>query len=295
MTHKPPRLQHPRNSLYAPCGPPHAEYHTAQRDAKERYKARTGILPPSQPTSTYTNTPFYADIGPTIARLQYERALPCPRWPESSQTTPLRPCLNSPCRANMTPGEPYRRWFHDHISRQHYSLGEATDYYYTTGSEIQNMAPHPLPVTTPTTAPQPHRPLTSNNAPPPQAHSLPSDQEPNNTSHNPATHNHARAQIIVEDIHTSPDDANAVLNSGAMMTTAPRRLLTINPDWEVNIRPASPSRDSHPLRKHGDRACRGGIPHRLLPTFHRAKSLPHSPSLCTRHCFRRPRGHIHKH
>ncbi len=29
----------------------------------------------------------------------------------------------------MTPGEPYRRWFHDHISRQHYSQGEATDHY----------------------------------------------------------------------------------------------------------------------------------------------------------------------
>ncbi len=44
----------------------------------------------------------------------------------------------------------------------------------------------------------------------------------------------------MQDVHTSPDDANAVLDSGAMMTTAPRRLLTINPDWEANIRPAPP-------------------------------------------------------
>jgi hypothetical protein len=44
----------------------------------------------------------------------------------------------------------------------------------------------------------------------------------------------------VQDVHTSPDDANAVLDSGAMMTTAPRRHLTINPEWEANIRPAPP-------------------------------------------------------
>ena len=32
----------------------------------------------------------------------------------------------------------------------------------------------------------------------------------------------ARTQILVQDIHTSPDDSNAVLGSGAMMmTTAP--------------------------------------------------------------------------
>jgi hypothetical protein len=44
----------------------------------------------------------------------------------------------------------------------------------------------------------------------------------------------------VQDVHTSPDDANAVLDSGAMMTTAPRRHLTINPEWEDNIHPAPP-------------------------------------------------------
>ena len=122
----------------------------------------------------------------------------------------------------MTPGEPYRRWFHDHISRQHYSLGEATEHYNDWLSDPQ-YGPVPAPR---------YNPYNRT--------SSPSDPDPNNTSHNPATHNHARAQTIVQDVHTSPDDANAVLDSGAMMTTAPRRLLTINPDWEANIRPAPP-------------------------------------------------------
>jgi hypothetical protein len=45
---------------------------------------------------------------------------------------------------------------------------------------------------------------------------------------------------LAQDVHTFPDDSNAVLNSGAMMTTAPRRLLLTNPEWENNIRPAPP-------------------------------------------------------
>ena len=44
----------------------------------------------------------------------------------------------------------------------------------------------------------------------------------------------------MQDIHTSPDDSNAVLDSGAMMTTAPRHLLMTSPEWESNIRPAAP-------------------------------------------------------
>jgi hypothetical protein len=105
-----------------------AEFHTAQRDAKERYQARTGILPFSQPTSTYTNTACYTDLGPTIAQLQYgryrERGGRQARGSHHSDHA-----YNSPCRSNMTPGTSYRRWFHDHISRNHYSLGEATDHY----------------------------------------------------------------------------------------------------------------------------------------------------------------------
>ena len=44
----------------------------------------------------------------------------------------------------------------------------------------------------------------------------------------------------MQDIHTSPDDSNAVLDSDAIMTTAPRRLLMTSPEWKSNIRPAAP-------------------------------------------------------
>ena len=44
----------------------------------------------------------------------------------------------------------------------------------------------------------------------------------------------------MQNILTSPDDSNAVLDSGAMMTTALRRLLMTSPEWESNIRPAAP-------------------------------------------------------
>ena len=48
-----------------------------------------------------------------------------------------------------------------------------------------------------------------------------------------------RSQTIVEDVHLSPDDPNAVIDSGAMMTTSPRRLL-MGTIWQDNIRPAPP-------------------------------------------------------
>eukprot|EP01036_Dinobryon_divergens_P061768 gene61768-biopygen26091 len=48
-----------------------------------------------------------------------------------------------------------------------------------------------------------------------------------------------RSQTIVKDVHLSPDDPNAVIDSGAMMTTSPRRLL-MGTIWQDNIRPAPP-------------------------------------------------------
>ena len=139
----------------------------------------------------------------------------------------------------MTPGEPYRRWFHDHISRNHYSLGEASERY---NDWLCRPALWPEP---PPRYNQYNRPTTP--VPPPAQHQttappdLPtSDQDPENNSPNPAPNRYARVQTIVQDVHTSPDDANAVLDSGAMMTTAPRRHLTIKPEWEANIRPAPP-------------------------------------------------------
>jgi hypothetical protein len=139
----------------------------------------------------------------------------------------------------MTPGEPYRRWFQDHISRNHYSLGD-NDRYNDWLVDPQ-YGPAPPPRYNPYNfTPTPSPPTTQHQTPAPTNQPRP-DQEPDDPSHNPAPNCYIRVQTIVQDdVHTSPDDANAVLDSGAMMTTAPRRHLTINPEWEANIRPAPP-------------------------------------------------------
>ena len=142
----------------------------------------------------------------------------------------------------MAPGEPYRQWFYNHISYNHFSLGEATEIY-------NEWVVHPK--YGPAPPPQPHSsnpspPYTPPQAsPPPDAHSRTPDDHSDSdhsrpASHTANSHRHARVQTIVQDVHTSPDDSNAVLDSGAMMIIAPRRLLMTNPEWENNIRPAPP-------------------------------------------------------
>jgi hypothetical protein len=217
-------------------------YHDVQRDAKETYQARTGILPDFQATSAFTNTPDIANLGPTIGRLQYERY----RARGGRQTRgphQFDHSYNSPNIHNMTPGEPYRQWFHANISRTHYSLGEATNSYTQWLTDPQ-YGPNPTrrynpPNRTPTPPPSPHHTLS----PPQQSLRSPQDTPPPDPydSTNPSSdHHHVRTQTIDQDVHISPDDSNAVLDSGAMMTTAPRRLLLTNPEWEDSIRPAPP-------------------------------------------------------
>ena len=71
------------------------------------------------------------------------------------------------------------------------------------------------------------------------------------------------AAVAYPKVHTSPEDSNAVLDSGAMTTTAPRCLLMTSPKWESNIRP---TRHSHTIWQHGNRAGRGSVAHRILTT-----------------------------
>ena len=156
--------------------------------------------------------------------------------------------FNSPNVRNMALGHPYRTWFLATISNRHYSLGEATTYYNDWINDPihgpyrdrdhrnipylpqgRNMAtinrdptaPHsrPLPPPSPTDTPSDSDSHSSSDA----ASLPPNGQPPEN-----------RAQTFVEDIHTSPDDPNAVVDSGAMMTTSPRRLL-LGTTWEQNI------------------------------------------------------------
>ena len=82
----------------------------------------------------------------------------------------------------------------------------------------------------------------------------------------------ARTQTFLQDIHTSPDDSNAVLDSGAMMTSS--------------------------LRQYGNKTCRRSLSHRVLRPIDRRQPILHRTCLrarhyCSRTCrnFHAPRGH----
>ena len=231
-----------------------AEYNNKQRHLWEDIQARGegSANPEFRNSSTYYNTPSIADLENTIDNLQYERyRRRGGRFLRADHAVDFR--FNSPNVRNMAPGQPYRTWFRSTISNRHYSLGEATTYYNDwindpihgpdRDRDHRNIPylPQGRNMTTINRDPTaPHsRPL-----PPPSSTDTPSDSDSHYSSDAaPLPPNgqppENRAQTFVEDIHTSPDDPNAVVDSGAMMTTSPRRLLLGTP-WEQNIRPAPP-------------------------------------------------------
>jgi len=233
-----------------------AEYHRIQRSERENYQARTGIHPHFHGTSTFTNNYDVTDLGYTIDRLQYER------YQSRGGQRTIGPHtrdhrFNSPNIANMSPGQEYRHWFRNTISAKHYSLGEATDYYnqWLTDPYLgPHAAQHP-PITRPaspppqrnnpptrhyrTTATNIRRPTNAAQVTP----SLPDNHHATSDTDTASIHSDTpqqRVQRIVHDVLTSPDDPNAVLDSGAMITTAPKRLLHYSQDWIDSIRAAPP-------------------------------------------------------
>jgi hypothetical protein len=212
-----------------------ADYHRSQRDSEEQQQVTTGILPEYRASTSYTNTPPAANLRAAIDRLQYERYQQCGgRLPPGIHRLDSK--YNSPNVTNMSPGDPYREWFHNTISRSHYSLGEATAHYNEWISD-PDYGPNP----------RLNRHHNNNDSPSylPQVHHSSSPPSSPYTSSDDTRHpdfdqNDSRAQTTVQDIHTSPDDSNTVLHSGAMITTAPRRLLMTSPEWESNIRPVPP-------------------------------------------------------
>ena len=187
--------------------------------------------------------PAVTDLSSTIANLQFERYhRRGGRLNRGAHTSHHR--FNSPNKHNMTPGNPYRTWFHRTISQHHYSLGEATGYFNQwlndpahgpDRTRDHNQNPY-LPRAR-------HHPSTTVQPPP----NRPEPESPEHSYHSTSTTSLSqaqktpenRSQTIVEDVHLSPDDPNAVIDSGAMMTTTPRRLL-MGTIWQDNIRPAPP-------------------------------------------------------
>jgi hypothetical protein len=221
------------------------DFNARQRHTWERTEARDGsqLRTRNLHTSTYMNTPAVSELSFTIARRQFERyQRRGGRLTEGAHTTDHR--FNSPTRHNMTPGNPYRTWFHRTISRHHYTLGEATSHfnqwlndpvYGPARDRDHNQNPY-LPHVH-------HRPRTTPQSPPEQLAPDSDEHSANSASTTSLPHTKQppenRSQTIVEDVHISPDDPNAVIDSGAMMTTSPRRLL-MGTIWQDNIRPAPP-------------------------------------------------------
>jgi hypothetical protein len=210
--------------------------------------ARTGNHTTPQPTSTYANTNAIADLQNSLANLQFQRYRG--RGGRLSQAQHhLRSRdhrNNSANNHNMAIGQSYRKWFKKPISRRHYSLGEATE-YYTHWLEDPNHflnGPHPeigscAPLTHDGFRSEAQReqyflvPQAYPPTPPPQ-HSN-SDEE---SDTDPPYNNFA--QTYEEVITAEPDETTGMLDSGAMMTTATRRHLSIHHHWIENKRPAAP-------------------------------------------------------
>ena len=142
----------------------------------------------------------------------------------------------------MAPGQDYRAWFHGTITQNYYTLGEATrthDRWLAHPDQnppraTYNQASRHIPrddMVTPPYLPSfnPNRPQTHTTRPSsPDAKDSDSDETIN-----------IRTQTYAETMTLGPDDPNAVIDSGAMMTTVPRRLLLGTP-WEDTIHPARP-------------------------------------------------------
>jgi len=213
------------------------QHHEAQRRDRERIL----VLPHQQarfePSTSFSNTPEFSNMLNTIQDSQYQRYRSRGgRQLQGTHTNDHR--HNSPNHWNMRPGHPYRTWFHINVSRTHYSLGEADVIYRSWLNHPDYGANHNAPLNP--YLPRPHNRATGSTPPniSPRSNSTSSlPSSPHNDLHPPDHHYDARTQT--HEVSISPDDPNAVIDSGAMMTTAPRRLLLGTP-WADNIRPAPP-------------------------------------------------------
>jgi hypothetical protein len=162
----------------------------------------------------------------------------------------------------MAPGSSYRHYFHCTVTRNYSSLGDATSAFNRNLRPLRQEEAHPVP--------------RAASPPPPQK----DDQQP--------PYNHVRTQTHPQYVPTGPDDPTAVLDSGAMMTTIPTRLILGTP-WERNIHPAQ-LYDTATWKS----STSSGSHHRHLPSSARPGPTQHSFNLHPRHHHPRPHHHLHR-
>ena len=213
------------------------QHHEVQRHDRERILVLPHQLPRYEPSTSFSNTVEYSQMLSFLGSSQYQRYRS--RGGQERAGIHVNDHRhNSPNHWNMRIGHPYRTWFHTNVSRTHYSLGEADETYRSWLNHPDYGANQNAPINpylpsqrnrdtgTPPTATSPQSVSTS--SPPSSPHN---NSRPANRQFDARTQTH--------EVHISPDDPNAVIDSGAMMTTVPRRLLLGTP-WADNIRPAPP-------------------------------------------------------
>ena len=266
----PPRLHSNLHRDYLRLYRANRQHHRAQRIAHQKQEAYIGAYEEYTPHTTYTNTPEVTELPTTIANLQYaryiERGGQRPQGPHASDFP-----YNSPQHHNMQTGQNYRTWFHSEVSHNYHTLGAATNMYYdwflATSTQPEPPLSRPPPQGTEGQSDNDSDPPRANNSsryngPRAQTNRITANTTAhNNTPHQPSpphrtaseddnatiedndsdhnsTHN-IYAQTTPETLRADPDDPTAVLDTGAMMTTIPRRLI-LGTKWEASIRPATP-------------------------------------------------------
>ena len=221
-------------------------HHATQREIIEDTIAFDG--PPSDfpSTTTFENHVEAMEISHNIGLLQYRRYQA--RGGRRSLERHNRDFrYNSPNHHNMAPGQDYRTWFHGNITSNYHSLGEATtvyndwltdpDYNPTRRPSQRRIATHIAREDYLHPPYLPYARSTSSSAPQAQQQTQPPPQPPGHSSDDSTMDIHT--QTFHTSAPTTAEDPDAVLDSGAMMTTVPRNQLTGTP-WEHNIRPAHP-------------------------------------------------------
>ena len=223
-------------------------YQNDQRSHQYKTLARTGNHATQQPTSTYANTEEMADLQNSLANLQFQRYRGRGgRFSQAQHTMRSRDHrYNSPNHHNMAIGQSYRKWFKKTISRRHYSLGEATEYYNRWLEDPNHFPNGPHPEIG-SRAPLTHDDFRSDAlreqyflVPPASPPTPPPQQSDSDKEYDTDPPYNNFAQAYEEVITAEPDDTTGILDSGAMMTTATRRHLSSHHHWIENIRPAAP-------------------------------------------------------
>ena len=230
-----------------------------------RYRARGGTLPRNHHTDDFRyNSPNHRNMQPGQRyRTWFHRAFGREHYSLGEANTAYNAWLNEhasipkpPRGTSPTRSRPPSPSHNPYLPLAHYHSSPAPDSRSDTDSPFIYSPPDPPPAAYNA---HPHEDNSQATITPPPPTSIPpirpydTDESQSSSDSDPQPRD-IRTQTHV--LNISPDDPNAVVDSGAMMTTVPRRLLLGTP-WEDNIRPAPPgttirygNMETEPVEEH---------------------------------------------